>query len=218
MDTDLPSGGEYYDHVDNDLGTQALWVALAEKGYAEANALGFVTTNNEYQGCYSALNYGDPSWALQAITGKSASDYSINPTNIATDWNAGQPHRALYAQYAGQFLHRGDHCYAVVGYNASSGDPFEVFNPWGTNSSGWAGPRRHRQEIYGLFLRTPRSSRRTSIGRASAPGRPTRMTSPVRPRSSSGQPLSTMPGPRRLPSSKAATATARPSATPARPR
>ena len=40
VDTELPSGGEYYDHVGNDLGTQALWVALAEKAYAEANGLG----------------------------------------------------------------------------------------------------------------------------------------------------------------------------------
>ena len=53
MDTDLPSAGEYYDHVANALGTEALWVALAEKGYAEANALGLVTTGAEYQGSYS---------------------------------------------------------------------------------------------------------------------------------------------------------------------
>ena len=45
VDTELPSGGEYYDHVDNALGTQVLWVALAEKAYAEANSLGLVTTS-----------------------------------------------------------------------------------------------------------------------------------------------------------------------------
>ena len=55
VDTELPSGGEYYDHVDNDLGTQALWVALAEKAYAEANGLGYVTTSNENQDSYNAL-------------------------------------------------------------------------------------------------------------------------------------------------------------------
>jgi hypothetical protein len=32
VDTSLPSGGWYYNHVSNDLGTQSLWTALAEKG------------------------------------------------------------------------------------------------------------------------------------------------------------------------------------------
>jgi Calpain family cysteine protease/Tectonin domain len=150
VDTDLPSAGEYYDHVDNALGTQALWVALAEKGYAEANALGLVTTNNEYQGCYSALNYGDPSWALQAITGKSASDYSINPTNIATAWNSGQLVVLCTPDNPPSSYIVGNHCYAMVGYNASSGDPFEVFNPWGTQSNGWAPGETNK--IYGLFI------------------------------------------------------------------
>ena len=153
VDTALPSGGEYYDHVDNALGTQALWVALAEKGYAEANALGLVTTNNEYQGSYNALGGGDPAWALHAITGNPASDYSINPTNIASAWNSGDLIVLWHQQFhpAAQFLHCGgtNHCYAVVGYNASSSQPFEVFNPWGTDSSGWA--PGHSGTIYGLF-------------------------------------------------------------------
>jgi hypothetical protein len=32
----------------------------------------------------------------------------------------------------------GDHCYAVVGYNPASSQPFTVFNPWGTDANGWA--------------------------------------------------------------------------------
>ena len=40
VDTELPAGGGYYDHVANGV----LWVALAEKAYAEANGAGFVTT------------------------------------------------------------------------------------------------------------------------------------------------------------------------------
>ena len=42
----------------------------------------------------------------------------------------------------------GSHCYAMVGYNASSGKPFEVFNPWGTDSSGYA---PGSGTIWGLF-------------------------------------------------------------------
>ena len=148
VDTELPSAGEYYDHVDNALGTQALWVALAEKAYAEANGLGYVTTNNEYQDSYNALNYGDPAWALHAITGKPASDYSINPTNIASAWNSGDL-IVLCTSTPTSSLIVGSHCYAVVGYNAASSLPFEEFNPWGTDSSGWA--PGHSGTIYGLF-------------------------------------------------------------------
>jgi hypothetical protein len=155
VDTELPDGGEYYDHVANDLGTQALWVALAEKAYAEANSLGYVTTGHEGQDSYGALNNGDPAWALQAITGKSASDYSINPTNIAAAWNAGNLIVLWTGNPPSSYI-VGSHCYAVVGYNASSSQPFELFNPWGTDSStatpsepAWA--PGYSGTIYGLF-------------------------------------------------------------------
>jgi hypothetical protein len=148
VDTDLPSGGEYYDHVDNALGTQALWVALAEKAYAEANGLGYVTTSNENQDSYAALNSGWPAWALQAITGESATKYSIDPTNIASAWNGGDLIVLCTNSPSSSYI-VGSHCYAVVGYNASSGEPFEVFNPWGTDWSGWA--PGDSGTIYGLF-------------------------------------------------------------------
>src|SRR5271166_301009 len=148
VDTELPSGREYYDHVNNDLGTSALWVALAEKAYAVANGLGYVTTNNEYQDSYNALNYGNPAWALHAITGMPASDYSINPINIASAWNSGDLIVLCTSTPTSSFI-VGSHCYAMVGYNASSGEPFEEFNPWGTDSSGWA--PGYSGTIYGLF-------------------------------------------------------------------
>ena len=67
-----------------------LWVALAEKAYAEANVIGLLSTTFEGQDSYGGLCDGWPDNALQAVTGKPASDYSINPTNIAAAWNAGQ--------------------------------------------------------------------------------------------------------------------------------
>ena len=42
VDTQFPSAGQEYDQVVNVLGTKALWVALAEKAYAEAGYLGYV--------------------------------------------------------------------------------------------------------------------------------------------------------------------------------
>jgi hypothetical protein len=149
VDTELPAGGGYYDRVPTALGSNNLWVALAEKAYAEANGDGFVTTNHVGIDSYDALNNGDPAWALQAITGKPASDYSINPSNIATAWNQGKfivlgtPVTPTSSYIVGH------HAYAVVGYNPSSSDPYEVFNPWGTDANGWA--PGHANTTYGLF-------------------------------------------------------------------
>ncbi len=134
-DTELPSGGGYYDRVTNGV----LWVALAEKAYAEANGAGVVTTQHVGSDSYAALNGGDPSWALQAITGKPASMFPINPANIAAAaWNAGQLNVLCSSPNAGDNLIVGDsngtHAYAVISYNASSSTPFELYNPWGLSS------------------------------------------------------------------------------------
>jgi Calpain family cysteine protease len=60
VDTELPLGGAYYNQVTNDLGTSALWPALAERAYAEANGLGYVASSNDNQDSYNALNSGYP--------------------------------------------------------------------------------------------------------------------------------------------------------------
>jgi len=44
---------------------------------------------------------------------------------------------------------QGVHAYAVVGYNPSSSQPFEVFNPWGGSTSSIWCPIDH--QVYGLF-------------------------------------------------------------------
>jgi hypothetical protein len=156
VDTQLPGGGTYYDQVTNAMGTQALWAALAEKAYVEANSLGCVVTNHEYQNDYSALDYGDPAWALQAITGKPAADYSINPTNIAAAWNQGCLIVLCTATPSSSYI-VGNHCYALVDYSTDyAATPFEIFNPWGATFYGatpgepaWA--PGDTGSIYGLF-------------------------------------------------------------------
>ncbi len=146
VDTELPGGGSSYDQPANNV----LWVALAEKAYAQANGMGMVTTQNVGSDAYSALNGGYPYWALDAITGKTAGYYVINPTDAASAWNAGQ----LVVMCTGTPVSSdivGNHCYAMVAYNASSSMPFELFNPWGTNSSGWAPGTYNGNPVYGLF-------------------------------------------------------------------
>ncbi len=138
VDSELPSGGTYYDNVNNGV----LWAALAERAYAQANGMGLVTTSYSYRDSYAALNGGDAAWALRAITGKSASDYGINPTNAAA-WNAGElVVLCTSTPVSSQIV--GDHCYAMVNYAASSITPFQVYNPWGISTSTEFG-------FYGLF-------------------------------------------------------------------
>ena len=151
VDTLLPDGGQDYAHVANDLGTQALWVALAEKAYAQANTLGGVTTGFEFQDNYAALNYGDAAWALQAITGNTVTDQGVAlntlsatlsiPTGLAV---ACTPKNGSPSPYIVE-----NHCYAVINYNPASNTPYEVFNPWGIDASNWA-PGLDNQ-TYGVF-------------------------------------------------------------------
>jgi len=135
VDTELPNGGQYYDQVTSD---GVLWVALAEKAYAEANGQGIVTTSNPNQDSYDALNEGQPWWALQAITGNSASSANVDPNSIASAMNSGQLVVLGSSPNAGDNLIVGDstgtHAYAVVGYDPSSSEPFELYNPWGGSS------------------------------------------------------------------------------------
>jgi hypothetical protein len=147
VDTELPAGGSYYDSTS----TGVLWVALAEKAYAEANGQGIVTSQHVGVDSYDALNNGYPAWALQAITGRSANSYSINPTDIGAAWNSGQVIVLTTTNPASPYI-VGGHAYAVVGYDASGSYPYEVLNPWGgTASSLWC---PQDTKVYGLFLAT----------------------------------------------------------------
>jgi hypothetical protein len=154
VDTELPNGGYYYDTpvggsgAVNGSSQPVLWVALAEKAYAEANGLGYVTTSNPGVDSYAALDGGWPQWALQVITGWSANRYSVNPTDVASAWNAGEL-IVLDTNTPTSSYIVGDHCYAVVGYNSASSLPYEAFNPWGTDANGWA--PGCSGTIYGLF-------------------------------------------------------------------
>lgn len=149
VDTELPGGGEYYDQVNNGV----LWVALAEKAYTEANGKGWVETQYTGQDSYDALDGGYPSWALQAITGKSASDFAINPADAAAAWKSGKLVVLCTTPSTSNQYIVGDHAYAMVGYNASSNTPFTMYNPWGTdaNGDGWYPGLYEGHLVYGQF-------------------------------------------------------------------
>ena len=135
VDTELPGGGTYYDHVNGGV----LWAALAEKAYVEANGMGYVTSGSTYNDSYDALDGGSPSWALHAITGLSSNDFAVNPSNLVAAWNSGKLIVLDSSTNANDNLivggSHGTHAYAFVGYNSSSSNPFELYNPWGASST-----------------------------------------------------------------------------------
>jgi hypothetical protein len=142
VDTELPNGGSTYDRpvggsgAVNGSSSPVLWVALAEKAYAVATGEGFVTTKQVGTNSYAALNYGDPQWALKAITGNGANDSNINPSDVVSAWNAGKLVVLCTSSPSSSYI-VGSHCYALVNYDSSSGN-FIIFNPWGTDANGWA--------------------------------------------------------------------------------
>ncbi len=148
VDTELPGGGSVYDHPANGV----LWVALAEKAYAQANAHSWVTTNSPNTDSYAALDFGDPRWALQAFVGQYPTKVGSTPTEIAADWNSGDlVVLSTTTAPASQYI-VATHAYAVVGYNASKSQPFTLYNPWGTDSNGWAlKTKSNGQKVYGKF-------------------------------------------------------------------
>jgi hypothetical protein len=149
VDTELPSGGGYYDHPAN--GT--LWAALAEKAYVEANGSGMVQTGSPLNNSYGAVNDGYASWALTAITGQSVSTPPLGlfpPVAAEVAYQAGQFVVLCTDSPQSQYIVP-SHCYALVGYDSSSDMPFTVYNPWGTEASGWALGTYNGQRVWGLF-------------------------------------------------------------------
>jgi hypothetical protein len=142
VDTELPGGGNYYDRPNNGV----LWVALAEKAYAEANGAGYVTTLHPGVNSYAALDYGYPSWAIQAITGSASSYATTDFSNLAAAWASGKVVVISSDTNPTSSLIIDRHCYAVVGYNASSNLPFTVYNPWGPSTATYNG-----HSVFGLF-------------------------------------------------------------------
>lgn len=136
-----------YDHPINDM-----WVALAEKAYAQECASGWIGTHMPGSNSYQALNGEDPYYAMAAITGNRTSDFTItsylvtyptiykisNVSGVYTAWSQGQyvvlttpdDRPTSIAGIAIQPLQVvPDHVYAVVGYSSGT---FTLFNPWGT--------------------------------------------------------------------------------------
>ncbi len=128
VDNELPDGGTYFDQPINGV----LWVALAEKAYAEENASAWIRTSSQGSDSYAALDAGDPSWAMKAITGKFTQSTGINSTIIADIWQQDDLVILATPNSPANPLIVGTHAYTVVNYNAAT-NTYTLFNPWGVN-------------------------------------------------------------------------------------
>ena len=134
VDNELPvnsSGNTVFDEVSNGV----LWVALAEKAYIQAAALGYVTIDNPADNSYMSINGGYPYYALAAITGHQATDVSIDASGIDDAFSVGDLVVLGTGNTTSSSLIEPNHCYAVINDNPTATWQYTVYNPWGTSTT-----------------------------------------------------------------------------------
>lgn len=121
-----------------------LWIALAEKAYAQWNETG--NEGRDGQNLYSSIEYGWMADVYSQVLGKTAyscvTSYNPNSTGMAnavmTGWAV--TIGTISSGYLSYGLY-GNHAYDVVSYNSSTGQ-YTLYNPWGshqpTQSLTWA--------------------------------------------------------------------------------
>ncbi len=126
------SRGSLYTSTANEL-----WVALAEKAYAQLNEFGWsragfsVSGQNSYTGIANGYIYA----GLNHVTGLATTAFAMTNSSgsfntFVSAFNAGK--MIGFASYASPPNSGivGNHAYAVVGYNATN-QTITLFNPWG---------------------------------------------------------------------------------------
>jgi len=122
------SKGGLYNHTSTEL-----WVALAEKAYAQVNSSGWTERwNNERSNSYQSINNGWFGDAIRDITAKGSSlRNSLNFDALVKAFDAGKMigvTSKASSQIASTVVY--NHVYVLTGYNSST-QKFTLFNPWG---------------------------------------------------------------------------------------
>lgn len=126
-----------------------LWVALAEKAYAQVNQSGWIGRDNSNS--YAGLEAGWMAPVMRQITGNNAASQSVNSITQSQLINlvnsTTTPITAGFVQGAGFGVVNG-HAYTVTSYNAATGQ-FHLNNPWGTSHADvtWAQLRSLNAQI-----------------------------------------------------------------------
>jgi hypothetical protein len=137
VDTALPTSswgtamyasfGGSYDSTSNEL-----WVALAEKAYAQIDECGW--TRQDGNNSYDGIAGGWPSDVLQQVNGSgSSTSFSFSHNDVVSAFNSGRLVclDTVWSPTNSQVV--GNHAYAMVGYDAGT-DTFSLFNPWGLDN------------------------------------------------------------------------------------
>lgn len=124
-----------------------LWVALAEKAYVQVNESGWLGRSDSSND-YDAIGWGNGTTVLNQITGRPVQyrdvqgNSAIEFTTLVSSLSAGQ--MVTLGTYDSGLPNPsvvGDHEYALVGYNSTTG-MFQLYNPHGSLLEiDWAGLR-----------------------------------------------------------------------------
>ncbi len=110
-----------------------LWVALAEKAYAQVNESGWI--GQDGTNSYAGIDSGWPSNAFAHITGRTGNNSSLSNSGIINAFGAGKA-ITLTTKASGTTNNVvSNHVYMLVGYNSGTGR-FHLFNPHGFVTGG----------------------------------------------------------------------------------
>lgn len=117
--------------------TTSLWLALAEKAYAQWNATG-KSGRSTVANSYASIEGGWMSVVSAQVLGYNASNFSLSSFDkqkLIDLLNAGNA-ITIGTKATGQTSTLvGAHAYSVIGYDANT-DQFQLHNPWGTQHPG----------------------------------------------------------------------------------
>ncbi|MCE2718862.1 MAG: CARDB domain-containing protein [Dolichospermum sp.] len=122
------SSGQSYNNSNNEL-----WVALAEKAYAQLAESGWSRPSNVNNG-YGSIEGGWMDYVIKQVTGLNSTFNSIlnmNETQLINLVNSNQILTAGFVNGGGYGVYN-SHAYTITAYNSTTGK-FNLRNPWATS-------------------------------------------------------------------------------------